>query len=89
MLLNFGQGLSDCKKAGWLSDVPVPIELKAPVQKGNDEKKLKGNLGGRSNLEIVLPDTIASHEPIELAGGDLGFFSGQINFSFVSFQKVF
>jgi hypothetical protein len=89
LLWNFEQGLSDCKKAGLLSDVPIPIESRVPVHKGNDEKKVMGNLGGRSTLEIVFPDTIASHEPIELAGGDLGFFSGQINFSFVSFQEVF
>jgi hypothetical protein len=89
LLWNFEQGLSDCKKAGLLSDVPVPMESRVPVQKGSDRKKLKGDLGRRSNLEIVFPNTMASHEPIELAGGDLGFFSGQINFSFVSFQEVF
>lgn len=89
MLWNFGQGLSDYKKAGLLSDVPVPIESLVPVQKGNDEKKVKGNLGRRSNLEIIFPNTMASHEPIELAGSDLGFFSGQIHSPFASFQKVF
>ena len=72
-----------------LSDVPIPMESRVPVHKGNDEKKVKGNLDSRSNLEIVFPDTIAGHEPIELAGGDLCFFSGQIDFSFASFQKVF
>lgn len=89
MLWNFGLGLSDCKKAGLLSDVPVPIESRVPVQKGNDEKKVRGNLGRQSNLEIIFPNTMASYEPIELAGGDLGFFSGQINFPFALFKDVF
>jgi hypothetical protein len=89
LLWDHGQGSSDCKKAGLLSDVPVPMESRVPVQKDSNEKKLKGNLGRRSNLEIVFPNTMASHEPVELAGGDLCFFSGQINFSFASFQEVF
>jgi hypothetical protein len=75
LLWNFEQGLSDCKKAGLLSDVPVPMESRVPVQKGSDEKKVKGDLNRQSNLEIVFPDTIAGHEPVELAGGNSGFFS--------------
>jgi hypothetical protein len=88
-LLNFGPGLSDCKKAGLLSDVPVPVESRVPVQKAADEKKVKGNPGRQSSLEIIFSNPMASHEPIELSGGDLGFFSGQINFSFALFQEVF
>lgn len=89
MLWNYGQGSSDCKKAGLLSDVPVPMESRVPAQKGNNEEKVRKNLVRQSSLEIVFPDTMASHEPVELSGGNLGFFSGQINFSLASFQQVF
>ena len=88
-MLNFGPELSDCKKAGLLSDVPVPVESRVPVQKATYEKKVKGNLDRPSNLEIIFSNPMASHEPIELSGSDLGFFSGQINFSFALFQEVF
>lgn len=72
--------MSDFKKAGLLSDIPVLLEAQVSVQKGEDEIKVKGSLGRRSNLEIVFPNAVASHEPVELAGGNLGFFSGQIHF---------
>lgn len=89
MLWDNGQGSSDSKKAGLLSDVPVLMESRVPVQKSSDEKKVKGGVVRGSNLKIVFPDTMASHEPVELSGGNLGFFSGQINFSLASFQEVF
>jgi hypothetical protein len=62
---------------------------RVPVYKGRDEKAVKNDLNRQSNLEIGFPDTMTGHEPIELAGGDLCFFSGQIYFSFASFQEVF
>ena len=88
LLWNFERGSYDYKKAGLLSDVPIPLESRVFIQKENDEKKVKGSLDLGSHLVIVFPNTMESHESIELASGDLGFFRGQIHFSFALF-KVF
>ena len=77
------------QKGHLLSDVPVPIKSRAPVQKGNDEEKAKRNLGRRSNLAIIFMNIMPHHEPIELPGSNIGSFGGQIHFPFASFQEVF